>query len=92
MLEDGAVLGELFEDIRGSSGGKSKHSDPTVVVVILTGQLLPAGINTKVHMSRSCMRVAFVTIIATKAAHSDRHTLEGRVKLATLPTAHVNTS
>ena len=40
MLENGAILGELFQDVRGSRGWESKDSDPTFMVVIFTGDLI----------------------------------------------------
>ena len=42
MLQYSAVLGELLQDVRGTSGWKTKHSDPTIMVVIFTSQLLSA--------------------------------------------------
>ena len=40
MLDDGSILGELFQDIRGGSGRESKDSDPTIMVVIFTAELI----------------------------------------------------
>ena len=40
MFEDGAVLRELLQNVGGGCRGKPKHSDPTVLIVILTSQVL----------------------------------------------------
>lgn len=40
VLDDGAILGELFQYERCGSGREPKDSDPTIVVVILTVKLI----------------------------------------------------